>query len=206
MKIVLLGAPGSGKGTASEVLKHHFSIPHISTGDIFRAAMAKETELGLLAKSFIDFGNLVPDDVTIKLVEERILEDDCKNGFILDGFPRTVAQAEKLTEIIDLDMVIYFDVDMDIALKRLLSRRVCSQCGAIYNALYYDKSTCNECGGQLFIRKDDNEETIRQRFEVFNKVTYPVYLYYKELGILREYDANDVAEVSRKTILKVVED
>lgn len=197
MKIILLGPPGSGKGTQSEFLKEAYGITHISTGEIFREAMKNQTELGLLAKSFIDFGNLVPDDVTIGLVRERLAQDDCKNGYLLDGFPRTIAQAEILQEFSEPDVAIYLQLDLEIALERLLNRRMCSGCGAIYNMLSYDKDVCELCGSQLITRDDDNHETIVKRFEVYNKVTDPLVEYYKNNGKLLEVDANgSITEVN----------
>lgn len=190
MNIVLLGAPGSGKGTHSSFLKEHLNIPHISTGEIFREAMAKGSELGLLAKTFIDKGNLVPDNVTIGLVKERLSKPDCKNGFILDGYPRTLLQAKELNNFIKLDVVFYFDISLDVALKRILSRRMCQQCGAIYNLLINDITVCEKCGGDLHVRRDDNQETVSKRFEVYNELTYPLIGYYNELRILERVDAD----------------
>lgn len=204
MKIVILGAPGSGKGTHSEYLKRVLNIPHISTGEIFREAISKETPLGLLAKSFIDFGNLVPDDVTIQLVKERLLEEDCKNGFILDGFPRTLEQGKQLENITKLDVVLYFNLKLEVALSRLLQRRSCKNCGKIYNLNDYNLSHCEACGGELYVRDDDNKETITKRFDVYNKQTYPLIKFYKEKNILKELNVDNSVEDNRKNILKVV--
>jgi adenylate kinase len=203
MKIVLLGAPGSGKGTHSGLIEKHYGIPHISTGEIFREAMKNNTELGKLARSYIDFGNLVPDDVTIDLVKERIKQPDCKNGFLLDGFPRTVEQGKKLNEFAKPDIVLYFNINLDVALYRLLNRRVCIKCGSIYNLLLYGKTNCEKCGGELSLRDDDNEEVIKKRFEVFKKQTLPLVNFYKKLDLLKEVDVNLGVEEVRKGIIKV---
>lgn len=194
MKLVLLGAPGSGKGSFSEYIKQQFNIPHISTGEIFREAMQAKTTLGILAKSFIDKGNLVPDDVTIALVSERLNKPDCVNGFLLDGFPRTLEQGKALTKITNLDSVIYLDVDYDLTKQRLINRRTCKSCGAIYSMLRYDKTTCERCGGELMKRDDDVEEVIDKRFAVYKTQTYPLVQYYKKLNLLRTVNGDGSIE------------
>jgi adenylate kinase len=204
MKLVLLGAPGSGKGTHSEYLEKVLNIPHISTGEIFREAIGKRTPLGLLAKSFIDYGNLVPDDVTIELVKERLAMEDCKEGFILDGFPRTLEQGKQLANFTDIDLVLYLNIELEVALTRLLNRRACKACGTIYNLTDYKKSDCERCGGELYVRDDDNKETITKRFDVYNRQTYPLIEYYKNKNILRELNVDNTVEENRKNILKVV--
>ncbi len=206
MKIVILGAPGSGKGTHAKFLAEHYHIPHISTGDIFREAMDKKNTLGILAKSYIDHGNLVPDDVTIALVNDRINQEDCKNGFLLDGFPRTVEQGIALNKITKLDLVLYFNIEFDVALKRLLNRRVCKNCGAIYNLLEYKSDRCEKCGSELTIRDDDKEEVITKRFGVYQKQTFPLVEFYKNLNLLKELDVDNTVEQNRQIIRRVVGD
>lgn len=200
MKIVLLGAPGSGKGTHAEYLEKKFKIPHISTGEIFREAMSKQTKLGKLAASFIDYGNLVPDDVTIALVEERLKQPDCKNGYLLDGFPRTVFQGEQLNKFAKPDVVLYYDIDLDVALNRLLNRRVCNKCGKTYNLLLHSNTECEVCGGKLVARDDDKADIIKKRFVVYKEVTYPLVAFYKNLHLLKQVDVNKGLSEVRKSI------
>ena len=204
MNLVLMGLPGAGKGTQAERIVENYDIPHISTGDMFRAAMKEKTELGLQAKSFIDKGKLVPDEVTIGIVRERLGKNDCQKGFLLDGFPRTVAQAEALEIILtalnkQIDYVINIEVNKDILMERLTGRRICKQCGATYHKLFNPPSVegeCNKCGGELYQRADDNEETVANRLEVNLKQTEPLLNFYNEKGYLRningEQDINQV--------------
>ena len=180
MNLILLGAPFSGKGTLARKLTEEFGFVQISTGDLFRENIKNGTEIGLLAKSFIDKGQLVPDSVTISMLKERIQKDDCKNGFILDGFPRTTAQAEVLKSIAEIDAVILLDVSFDIIRRRCLGRRMCSKCGEIYNTSTYDKSTCKKCNSPLFQRDDDNLETLNARLEVYEKQTAPLINFYAD--------------------------
>lgn len=199
-----MGLPGAGKGTQAERIVEKYDIPHISTGDMFRAAMKEETELGLQAKSFIDKGELVPDEVTIGIVRERLGKNDCQKGFLLDGFPRTVAQAEALEEILaelnkQIDYVINIDVNKDILMERLTGRRICKSCGATYHLVFNppaNEGKCDKCGGELYQRADDNEETVANRLEVNLKQTEPLLNFYNEKGYLRningEQDINDV--------------
>lgn len=187
MNIILLGAPGAGKGTQAEVITDYFKIPIISTGNIIREALKNGTEMGLKAKSFIDKGHLVPDEVVIGIVVERIKKDDCKNGFILDGFPRTIAQAEALDKLnIPIDHVIDIEVDEDIIYKRMSGRRVCEKCARVYN-VNTDKrpredGKCDVCAGALVQRMDDNEETVRERLKIYNEQTLPLKEYYDKKG------------------------
>lgn len=170
MNLVLMGLPGAGKGTQAEKIVEHYDIPHISTGDMFRAAIKEGTQLGLKAKSFMDQGNLVPDEVTIGIVRERLNKQDCENGFLLDGFPRTVAQAEALETITkelnkQIDYVINIDVDQSILMERLTGRRICKDCGATYHLVFNPpakEGVCDKCGGELYQRADDNAETDRK--------------------------------------------
>ena len=193
MNIVLLGAPGAGKGTQAEKLIDAYGIPQISTGDILRASVAAGTELGLEAKRYMDAGDLVPDQVVIGLVKSRLAEPDTDRGFILDGFPRTTAQAEALdTELVALgkaiDSAIAITVDPEVIVARLTSRRVCRACGAITTAAAGD--ACPKCSGELYQRDDDNETTVRNRLEVYARSTAPLIEYYGAKGLLREIDGD----------------
>jgi len=193
MKLVLLGAPGGGKGTQAKKLVDKYGIPQISTGDILRAAVAKGTTLGKEAKSYMDKGELVPDSVVIGLVKERIAQDDCKKGYILDGFPRNTAQAETLDKVLaemgsPLDTALLVDVDKDVLMKRLTGRRTCKNCQQMYNAFFSPpkkEGVCDKCNGELFQRDDDKEETIKRRLDVYDAQTAPLINYYKERGILK---------------------
>jgi len=204
MNIILLGAPGAGKGTQASKISDNYSLPHISTGDIFRENIKNQTPIGLLAKSYIDQGQLVPDEVTCKIVEERISREDCKNGYMLDGFPRTIAQAEALDKITNIDLVINIDVDFSLLLDRLCGRRVCKDCGESYHVSRLNGETkCARCGGDLYQRKDDNPETVQSRLDVYNAQTSPLIEYYSKKGLLFNVVGNttpeDVyAEVSKK--------
>ncbi|AIZ58910.1 MULTISPECIES: adenylate kinase [Bacillus] len=204
MNLVLMGLPGAGKGTQAERIVDDYGIPHISTGDMFRAAMKEETQLGLEAKSFIDKGELVPDEVTIGIVRERLGKNDCEQGFLLDGFPRTVAQAEALEEILKdlgrtIDYVINIKVDKDALMERLTGRRICKNCGATYHLVFNPpakENVCDKCGGELYQRADDNAETVSTRLEVNLKQTEPLLNFYSEKGYLANIDGakhiNDV--------------
>lgn len=208
MKLVFLGAPGSGKGTHASLLKVDLNVPHISTGDIFRANIKGKTPLGIKAKSFIDNGQLVPDELTIELVRDRLSSEDCKEGFILDGFPRTIAQAEALKGFSALDAVVNFVLDSDIIVERISKRRMCV-CGETYNlALLNGSNVCAKCGKELYQRADDKEETVRKRLEVYEKETAPLIDYYRERGQIYDLDCNNksIEEVyeNLKSILKSV--
>lgn len=180
MNIILLGAPFSGKGTLARQIFADFGYVQISTGDLFRENIKNGTEVGLLAKTYMDKGQLVPDSVTISMLKERISKPDCKNGFILDGFPRTIEQAEALENIAKIDTVIALDTSFDIIRRRCLGRRTCSKCGEIYNTSTYNKDTCNKCGSPLFQRSDDNLETVNSRLEVYEKITTPLIDFYRD--------------------------
>ncbi|MFD1738304.1 adenylate kinase [Bacillus salitolerans] len=204
MKLILMGLPGAGKGTQAERIVEEFHIPHISTGDMFRAAIKEGTELGLKAKSFMDQGQLVPDEVTIGIVRERLGKDDCKKGFLLDGFPRTVAQAEALEQMLSdlqrtLDYVIHIHVDQSLLMERLTGRRICKECGATYHLVFNpptQEGICDKCGGELYQRHDDNAETVGNRLEVNTKQMEPLLNFYDQKGYLRtingEQDIHDV--------------
>ncbi|SFA46393.1 Adenylate kinase [Anoxybacillus pushchinoensis] len=196
MNLVLMGLPGAGKGTQAEKIVEKYKIPHISTGDMFRAAMKEGTELGLKAKSYMDRGDLVPDEVTIGIVRERLSKDDCQNGFLLDGFPRTVAQAEALETLLQqlnrsIDYVINIEVDKNILMERLTGRRICKECGATYHLVFNPPAqvgVCDKCGGELYQRADDNEATVANRLEVNIKQSQPLLDFYAAKGYLRNID------------------
>ena len=205
MNIILLGAPGAGKGTQAAVICDYLKIPTISTGNIIRAALKSGTEMGLKAKSFIDNGQLVPDDVVIGIIKERLAEGDCGNGFILDGFPRTIPQAEALDAMgVQIDKVVDIDVSDQEIVHRLSGRRVCESCGATYH-LDYNKpkaeGVCDACAGTLIQRKDDSPETIQQRLAVYHEQTQPLEDYYKAQGKLAVVPGEGAIEdITRLTI------
>ena len=215
MNIILLGPPGGGKGTQARFITEKFGIPQISTGDMLRDAVTNKTDLGLKAKEYMDAGKLVPDDLVIKIVEERLKRDDCKDGFILDGFPRTLLQAEALDKILTrmskkIDYVINIDVPAEDIVKRLTSRRICKKCGNIYNLLSNPPKIdgkCDICGGELYQREDDKEETVRRRLQVYKEDTEPLIMYYKSKGVLKTIDGrkdiDDVKNLIERTISKV---
>ena len=180
MNIIMLGAPGSGKGTMAKLIASDFEIPHISTGDIFRENIKNQTEIGKQAKELIDKGELVPDEITIKIVENRLKENDCQNGFILDGFPRNIAQAKALETFAKIDRVILLDVSDEEIERRIVGRRACKNCGEIYNIDTYNKNACEKCGGELYQRDDDKLETVRHRLQVYKKQTAPLIEYYRD--------------------------
>lgn len=191
MKVILLGAPGAGKGTQAVRLAERYNIPHISTGDIFRSNIKERTPIGIVAKSYIDKGQLVPDEVTIQIVKERLEKDDCKNGYLLDGFPRTVSQAEALDGFSEIDSVVNIDVPLHKLMRRITGRRVCGKCGESYHIDYLDGSTsCKKCDGELIQRADDNEETVGKRLEVYEKQTAPLIDHYKSKGKLIDVDGD----------------
>lgn len=214
MHLVIMGAPGSGKGTYANTLKSEFAIPHISTGEMFRKAISEGTELGKLAQSLIDNGHFVPDDITNKLVKQRLSEDDCKNGFLLDGYPRNIEQAEVFTEIlkelnIELDAVINLEIDESEIISRIVNRRMCSNCGAGYNVISQKpkvEGICDKCGGALYTRADDNEETVKIRLTVYNEQTKPLVEYYEALNKIIHIDSNQSIEKVVNDIVKAVED
>lgn len=192
MRMLIMGAPGAGKGTMAAIIKTAYNIPHISTGDMFREAMRISSPLGKIAKQYIEQGELVPDEVTIGLVEERLQAEDCNHGFLFDGFPRTLTQAQALDAILErknlrLDAVVDMRIDRDMLIKRLSGRRVCSKCNASYNIENLKpkvEGVCDLCGGSLIQRKDDTEETILHRLEVYEKNTLPLLAYYEAKGLV----------------------
>ena len=193
MNIIMLGAPGAGKGTIAAIMKEKYSLPHISTGDIFRANIKEETELGKLAKSYIDKGALVPDDVTINMMMDRLSKDDCKNGYILDGFPRTIVQATAFSVALKktnskVDVAILVDGDDDKIAERLSGRRVCEKCGATYHIKTLQpkvEGLCDKCNGNLIHRKDDSEEVIKDRLKTYHEQTKPLIDYFGRTGCLK---------------------
>ncbi|MBQ2714650.1 MAG: adenylate kinase [Clostridia bacterium] len=194
MKIILLGAPGAGKGTQAAKISEKYAIPQISTGNILRANIKAGTALGKIAKSMIDEGRFVPDEVVIDIVKERLKEADCKNGWLLDGFPRTVNQANELEKFATIDKVINVDVPFDALCDRISGRRVCV-CGETYHvSTLGGKTKCDKCGGELFQRADDNEETVKTRLSVYSAQTEPLIDYYKEKGLLVTIDGNRSVE------------
>lgn len=196
MNILFMGPPGAGKGTQAERIVSEFGIPHISTGDAFRAAMKQGTPLGVKAKEFVDQGLLVPDDVTIGIVKERLQQDDCRQGFLLDGFPRTISQAEALDDILKsmgrrLEHVINLEVDRGLLLARLTGRRICKLCGATYHMVFHppkQENVCDKCSGELYQRSDDTEEKVGTRLDEYNNKTAPLLEYYRNKGLLRQVD------------------
>ena len=208
MNLILLGAPGAGKGTQAEVICQHLSIPAISTGNMIREALKSGTEMGLKAKSFMDAGKLVPDEVVIGIVKERLAQDDCKNGFVLDGFPRTIPQAEALDKMgIVIDKVIDIEVADDKIVERMSGRRVCEKCGASYHTEYLKPAVdgvCDKCAGALVQRKDDHPDTVKARLAVYHEQTEPLKAYYEKQGKLRIVEGQeDVADTKRLTLAAV---
>ena len=190
MNIILLGAPGAGKGTQATRIAEKYNLPHISTGDIFRANIKNATPIGIVAKSYIDKGQLVPDEVTVQIVKERLSENDCQNGFILDGFPRNTFQAEELEKFASIDVVLNISVDFTKLLKRITGRRVCS-CGESYHVDFLNgKTTCDSCGKELYQRADDTEEVVDSRLSVYRKQTEPLIEYYTKQNKVANIDGD----------------
>lgn len=210
MKLILLGAPGAGKGTQAEMICEHLSIPTISTGNIIRAALKAETEMGLKAKEFINNGQLVPDEVVIGIIKERLAEDDCKNGFILDGFPRTIPQAEALDEMgIEIDKVIDIEVADEKIVERMSGRRVCPACGNSYHLLYKKPEKdgiCNACGAELIIRADDHPDTVKERLDVYHSQTEPLKDFYGKKNKLFIVEGQEEVADTSALVLKALEE
>ena len=194
MKLIFLGPPGAGKGTQAEKISELCGMAHISTGDMLRSRMREGTPLGAEAKGYIDRGELVPDELIVAMVAERIKEEDCANGFLLDGFPRTVSQAEALNGISDFDMVIDIAVPAERLMERIGGRRMCSGCGAGYHTSSYHKDTCEKCGASLYIRDDDRPETVKHRITVYERQTKPLIDYYREKGNLSRVNGDNTPD------------
>lgn len=213
MRIVLLGSPGSGKGTQAGKITGKYNIPHISTGDMFRDNIKRQTSIGVEAKKFIDKGHLVPDELTLHIIEDRFIQPDCANGFLLDGFPRTLVQAEALELELEktgrrLDAVINLDVQDETIISRMTGRRVCSKCGATYNLTFNKPSVenkCDRCGESLFIRDDDKLETVTNRLKVYKTETQPLIDFYKAKGILITVNGEQDTEVVFQNICNALE-
>lgn len=209
MKLMIMGPPGAGKGTQAEVLVKELGITHISTGDMFRAAIKEGTEMGKKAKEYMDKGQLVPDEVVVGMVKERLSQPDCVKGFLLDGFPRTLAQAESLSKTIEalgikLDGVINIDVPRERLMARLTGRRVCKGCGASYHVIFNppkNDGVCNTCNSELYQRSDDNEETVSNRLDVYEAQTQPLIDYYKERGLLLNINGDQEIDKVLKEVL-----
>ena len=205
MNVIFLGPPGAGKGTQAQRICDALNIPQISTGDILRRAIKEETPTGLKAKQYIEAGKLVPDDVIIDIVRDRLAMDDCQNGYILDGFPRTVPQAEALDTIAKIDVVVDLDVDDQVLINRLSGRRVCLTCGATYHVDYLNGETkCAKCGDELIQRKDDSAETVLARLNVYHEQTAPLVEYYQKAGTLKVIDGAQDMDTIFESILNVV--
>lgn len=213
MNILFMGPPGAGKGTQAEAIVNTFGTPHISTGDAFRAAMKQGTPLGVKAKEYVDQGLLVPDDVTIGIVKERLQEEDCQNGFLLDGFPRTISQADALDGILismgkRLEHVINLEVDRSLLLARLTGRRICKSCGSTYHLIFNPpnrENVCDRCSGELYQRSDDTEEKVGTRLDEYTNKTAPLLEYYRSKGLLRQVDGEqeiDQVTTAISTILR----
>ena len=211
VKIILLGPPGAGKGTQAKSISNKYSIPHISTGDIFRKNISEHTPLGIEAKSYMDNGQLVPDEVTINMVKDRLQQEDCKQGYLLDGFPRTVSQAEALQDFLDsrnesLDTALLIEVPRDFILERMTGRRVCPSCGASYHIKFNPAANgkCELCGSDVVQRKDDTEETVKERLDVYEKQTQPLIDFYKDKNLLSTVDGTQAINKVFESICKVL--
>lgn len=208
MKLILLGAPGAGKGTQAEIISEKYNIPTVSTGNIIRAALKNGTEMGLKAKAYIDSGRLVPDDVVIGIIKERLAENDCKQGFILDGFPRTIPQAEALDDMgITVDAALSIEVADREIVKRMSGRRVCEKCGASYHTEFKKSEIdgiCDACGGKLVIRKDDEPDTVLDRLDIYYKQTEPLKSYYANKGKLLTVEGQAKVDETTALVLGVL--
>lgn len=208
MRLILLGAPGAGKGTQAEILSKMLDIPTISTGNILRAAMKEGTPVGLQAREYVDSGKLVPDDVIVGIVRERLAKDDCKKGFILDGMPRTIPQAQALEEAgIEIDAALSINIDDEVIVERMSGRRTCKNCSATFHVVSNppkEEGKCDHCGGELTIRKDDAPETVRARLELYHKETEPLMGFYAERGKLREVENQPTIEGTTEEVKKAL--
>ena len=203
-RIVLLGAPGAGKGTQAALLKEKYNLPHISTGDIFRANIREGTPLGVKVKAIIDKGELVPDELTVALVKDRLAMPDCEKGYILDGFPRTIAQAEALESFSSVDMAINIAVENEAVIGRIAGRRMC-KCGETYHISSYDKEDCAKCGAKLYQRDDDKEEVVRERLRVYDEQTKPLIDFYAKRNLLRTVDGSGGVQATFELVSRVID-
>lgn len=214
MKIIMLGAPGAGKGTQAKRIAEKYGIPHISTGDIFRANIKNQTELGMKAKAYMDQGALVPDELTLELIMDRFTNDDCKSGYVLDGFPRTIPQAEALTKALAdkqdaVDFAVNVDVPDEAIVSRMSGRRACLACGGTYHIKFNPtkvEGICDACGGELVLRNDDKPETVQKRLDVYHEQTQPLIEYYQNQNILKEVDGTLPMEDVFQAIIAILED
>lgn len=197
MRLILLGAPGAGKGTQADFITEKLGIPVVSTGNLLRSAIAHGTELGKKAASYMDNGSLVPDELVLDLVRERISQPDCRKGMVFDGFPRTLAQAEALDKVMEVDMVLFLKVEDEVIVQRMSGRRTCPECQTTYHVVSHPpraEGICDKCGAALGIRKDDRPEVVRQRLAVYHKQTEPIVKYYQQKGLLRVIDSEETVE------------
>jgi len=212
MRLIMLGAPGAGKGTQAKVIADKYKIPHISTGDIFRSNIKNETPLGIKAKSFMDKGLLVPDELVLELIADRLTKEDCKNGFVLDGFPRTIPQAKSLDETLDkmntkIDYAINVEVPDENIVRRMSGRRACVSCGATYHIKYnppVNENVCNTCNGELMLRDDDKEETVLKRLSVYHEQTAPLIQYYSDKNVLVTVDGTKDIDKVTDDIIRIL--
>ncbi len=204
--MIFLGPPGAGKGTQAQKVCEKYSIPHISTGNILRAAMAQGTQMGQEAKKHVNAGNLVPDEVVVGIVKDRLQEDDCKKGYLLDGFPRTIAQAESLSSFAEIDLAVLVDVPDESLIRRLSSRRTCKDCSATYDVSMVKDGKCPNCGGDMIQRDDDSEETVKNRLKVYHEKTSPLVEYYKDNGLLCKVDGKAEIDTVFNAICSVLDE
>ena len=204
MFIVLLGAPGCGKGTVGKRISDFYNIPTVSTGDLLRENIKNGTELGKMAKVLMDDGKLVPDELVVELIKDRLKAEDCRNGCIFDGFPRTTNQAQKLDEIVLINNAVLIDVAKEVIEDRILSRRTCPSCSKIFNTKTYDKDICDVCGEKLIIRADDNKETINKRFNTYNEQTKPLINYYQSKNLLSSVDGDKSPDEVFESIIQIL--
>jgi adenylate kinase len=209
IRLIMLGAPGSGKGTQAKFLTKSYHVPQISTGDLLRGAVKEGTKLGIKAKSFMDDGKLVPDNLVLELLKERINKKDCENGFILDGYPRNLSQAKQLEKITEIDLVINIHVDYNLLIERITGRRTCKKCGAIFHITYNPpKKTniCDKCSGELYQRDDDTEETVKKRIRTYEEQTKPLVNYYTNKGILKTLISDSTIEEMKEKVNNVMKE
>ena len=204
----MLGAPGSGKGTQAKFITQKYALPQISTGDLLRDAVKRETVLGIKAKEFLNTGTLVPDEIVLELLKERLLNDDCSNGFILDGYPRNLTQAKQLANITDIDLVVNIDVDYSLLVTRITGRRTCKKCGAIFHIEFNpptQEETCDKCSGDLYQRTDDTEEIVKKRLETYENQTKPLIEHYTSQGTLKTLISDGTIDEMRQKVIKLLE-